>query len=267
MEFSCYTLSMFGMNIFLFIFLCILALALSPFVLGFIFFFFAWLYLIFVCLTCSRHKPYAKPSRFYTRTFNFAYWVLLSCCRVKIHCDGKEKLDVIPKDKRFMLVSNHRSDFDNMIQCRVLKDRQLAYISKPQNFKIIMAGRFMNRCLYIPIERGNPREGIKAILKSIDYIKDGITSIGVFPEGKRSKTGELLEFKPGCFKIALKAKCPLVIGATYGTEKIHINFPWHTSHTHFDIIRVLQPEEYESMSTIELAELSKKLIAEHLQNL
>lgn len=125
----------------------------------------------------------------------------------------------------------------------------------------------MNRCLYIPIERGNPREGLKAILKSIEYIKNGITSIGVFPEGKRSKTGELLEFKPGCFKIAQKAKCPVVIGATYGTEKIHSNFPWHTSHTHFDIIRVLEPEEYENMSTVEMAELSRKLIAEHLQNL
>lgn len=258
---------MFGMNIYVFILLCIAAGVLLPFVAEFIFFFISWMFLLVVSLFCSRNKEYDKPSPFFTKVFDFGYWVLLSCARVKIHSTGKEKLDVLPKDTRFMFVSNHRSNFDNMIHCRVMRGRQLAFISKPENFKIFMAGRYIKRCCYLSIDRGNPREGLKTILKAIDMIKTGITSIGVFPEGKRSKDGTLLDFKPGCFKIAEKAKCPVVVGVTYGTEKIHKNYPWKKTEVHFDIIRVLMPEEIEGKTTIALAELTHSLIEEHLNNL
>lgn len=53
----------------------------------------------------------------------------------------------------------------------------------------------------------DPRNGLKAVLSAADMIKSGI-SVFLFPEGTRSKTGKMGEFKDGGFKIATKSKAP-----------------------------------------------------------
>ena len=128
-----------------------------------------WLIIFFVSMTISKKKEYSKPSKFYNWIFVLWYRYMMIAGRLNVHVSGYEK---VPLDQRFLLVSNHCSKFDNFIQCAVLKKTQIAYISKPENFKIPMGGRFMRRGLYLPIERDNAKEGLKTILKAIDYIKD-----------------------------------------------------------------------------------------------
>lgn len=220
-----------------------------------------WIFLAVVGLPISMKKTFDKPSKFHCKVFNLAYW---SCCnfvRIKIHKSGIEQ---VPFDKHFLFVSNHRSNFDNMIHSMVLNKTELAFISKPENFKIPIGRHFMVRGCYIPIERNNPREGLKAILRAISLINNDATSIGVFPEGTRSKTAELLEFKPGCFKIAEKTKCPIVVGVTQGTEKVHKNFPWKSTHVHFDVIKVLYAQDYEGKSTVEISDMVFNLMKDYL---
>ena len=64
-------------------------------------------------------------------------------------------------------------------------------------------------CLFL--DRENAKEGLKTILKAIEYVKNGI-SIFIFPEGTRNKGEELslLPFKDGAFRIATKTGCPLI---------------------------------------------------------
>lgn len=152
-----------------------------------------------------------------------------------------------------------------MIQSYVLKDYNIAYISKPSNFKIPFGNRYMNRNLYLKLNRESLREGIKTIYKAIDLLENNITNIGIFPEGTRSLDGKLGEFKPGSFKIATVAQKPIVIVSMKNTEKIHKNFPFKRTIVEMDIIDVLY-DDIRTMNTIELSEKVRNIIDEDLKN-
>lgn len=223
--------------------------------------FLLWCFFFFIGFTIKYNKEYTKPSKFYNKIFVFWYKYICWQARVKIHSTGLEN---IPTNTRFMLVSNHRSKFDNFIHCVLLEKEQLAYISKVENFKIILARKYMKRGMYLPMNRGETKESLKTILKAIDYIKSGMLSIGVFPEGKRSKDGNLLEFKAGCFKIAEKSKCPIVVCCLQGTENIHKNFPWKRTHVYADFIKVYYQNDYENKTTVQISDEIYKLMYDKL---
>ena len=223
-----------------------------------------WLFWIFVNLTISKKKEYNITSKFYNWAFVLWYRYMMIAGRLKVHVTGYDK---VPFGKRFLLVSNHCSKFDNFIQCAVLKKTQLAYISKPENFKIPIGGRFMRRGLYLSLPRGNTREEFKVIMKAIEYIKEDKVSIGIFPEGTRSKDGNLQEFKPGAFKIAEKAKCPVVVCCMKGTFEIHKNWPWKTSHVYMDILDVIDPSVWEEKNTVEVSQYAHDLILNNLNKI
>lgn len=223
-----------------------------------------WLFWICVNLTINKKKEYTTTSRFYNWAFVLWYRYMMIAGRLKLHVSGYDK---VPFGKRFLLVSNHCSKFDNFIQCAVLKKTQLAYISKPENFKIPIGGRFMRRGLYLSLPRGNTREEFKFIMKAIEYIKDDKVSIGIFPEGTRSKDGNLQEFKPGAFKIAEKAKCPVIVCSMKGTFEIHKNWPWKTSHVYMDILDVIDPSVWDEKNTVEVSQYAHDLILNNLNKI
>lgn len=86
-------------------------------------------------------------------------------------------------------------------------------------------------CLFL--DRENAKEGLKTILKAIEYVKNGI-SIFIFPEGTRNKGEELslLPFKDGAFRIATKTGCPIVPVSLNNTADILENHFPHIKKTH-----------------------------------
>ena len=239
-----------------------IGLALAALVGGYIaFLILIWIFFIGVAFFIKPNKDYEKPSKFFNAVFVFWYSYINNFFRVKIKVTGLEK---VPFGTRFLAIANHRSNLDNMIQALVLKKEQIAYISKPENFKFILCRAYMKRGLYLSIERGDVKKALRTILKAISYIKENVVSVGVFPEGRRSKTGELLDFKPGCFKIAEKTGCPIVVCTLDGTEKVHKNFPWKKTVVNFDVIKVFNYEEYKDLPTVEISERIRKLMLEKL---
>ncbi len=89
-------------------------------------------------------------------------------------------------------------------------------------------------------------------------------SIGIYPEGTRSKDCKLQEFKPGCLKVAEKAECPMVIVATRGTEKIHKNVPFKRTHVYIDVIDVIPGDQCASIKTVELGKIAYEKIRNFL---
>ncbi|MCR4901162.1 MAG: 1-acyl-sn-glycerol-3-phosphate acyltransferase [Treponema sp.] len=223
----------------------------------FLFHFLLWIFVFIISETINIHKEYTTTNKFYNWVFVLWYRYMMIAARLRIHVTGAEK---VPLDQKFLLVSNHRSKFDNFVQCAVLKKNQLAYVSKPENFKIPMGGRFMRRGLYLSIARGNPREGLKTILKASEYIKGDLVSIGIFPEGARTRDGNLMEFKPGSFKIAEKASCPTVVCCMQGTENISSNWPWKKTDIYMDILDVIQPDVWKEKTTVDVADYAHDLI-------
>ena len=67
----------------------------------------------------------------------------------------------------------------------------------------------MRRSGYIAIDRENPREAAKSIMAAADEIRNGTNAIA-FPEGTRSRTGNMGSFRSGAFSLALRTCVPLV---------------------------------------------------------
>lgn len=145
---------------------------------------------------------------------------------VKLTVIGEEN---VPRDEPVLYIGNHRSFFDVVVtyaRCPGLT----GYIAKDGVSKVPIFRIWMKRLHCIFLKRDDMKEGLKVILKAIEYVKSGI-SICIFPEGTRNKDRDnptsLLPFKEGSFKIASKTGCKIVPMALIGTADILENhFPW-----------------------------------------
>lgn len=118
-------------------------------------------------------------------------------------------LDNIPTDRPVLFVGNHRSMLD-VVGCGSLIPFPVGFISKIELEKIPLLRMQMRdiNCLFL--DRKDDRQALKVILKAIELVKGG-QSMFIFPEGTRSKEeGKFLPFHAGSFKIATKAKVPVV---------------------------------------------------------
>lgn len=181
---------------------------------------------------------------------------------VRTHVSGLEKL---PKEGGFLLVLDHRSMYDPIVMADKLRDYNVAFVSKFSNMHIPIVGRMAYGAGYLPIDRENDREALKTILTAADYIKRGICNMVIFPEGTRSKTGEMLPFHAGSFKIAQKANCPLAIASLSGTEKVSKNALRRPTDVYLNILEVIPADEVKRTPTAELAERSRALIEADLE--
>lgn len=130
----------------------------------------------------------------------------------------------VPKDRAVLYVGNHNSFFDIVFTYPILP-RVTGYVAKKELKKIPIFAQLMEsiRCLFL--DRDNIKEGLKTILAAADNIKNGI-SVFVFPEGTRSKDGNMLDFKEGSMKIATKAQCTIIPVALSNTAEVFENhFP------------------------------------------
>ncbi len=214
-----------------------------------------------ISLTINAKKEYSKTTKFHKWILDQTLQLLCELGRVKIKVVGRE---AVPSNQKYLFVYNHKSNFDPMIQSFIFKRHYLIHISKSDNFKIPIAGPFIRRNCYLEINRDNPKEAVITINKAADFIKTGYASIGVSPEGTRNKKDGLLPFKSGCFKIAHKSKCPIVVCTMRNTEKIHKNFPLHQTKVEMRILKVIPYSEYSDLTTIQIAEMVRKMIANDL---
>lgn len=217
-----------------------------------------WIILAVFSAAVPRGKIYSKPSDVYIWLLNIAYAFVCSGAGVKVKASGLEKLPQEP----FLLVSNHRSQLDNMVQCLALRPRKIAYIAKAELFKIPIVRGLITRCCYISLGRKSSRGDRSAIETAEDYVNRKVMAIGVYPEGHRGKNGQMLKFHAGSFKIAIDTGCPIVVSAITGTEKVHKRFPFRRTEVNFDIIETVSPKGRKS---IELSEEIQETIRKHIE--
>lgn len=215
-----------------------------------------FLFLTVCGLFIDPNKEYDSNSRFYRFLLNSATAMAMVLVRIRVKVIGSEKLP----DGRYLFVSNHSSKFDPILTWHIFRKDDLAFISKPENFKVPFFGRIIRKCCFMAIDRENPRNAIKTINRATELLKKDEVSVAVYPEGTRNYGKELLPFHNGVFKIAQKAEVPLVIAAVLGTEDIHHNYPLHRSRVTIRILDVLPPEQLKGMRTNEIGTLTRELI-------
>lgn len=204
----------------------------------------------------DKNKLYDRDSKFY-RFLLYYYTVLIYIvARIKIDKSGEE---LIPKEGQFLLMTNHRSNFDPITSWITLRHRvNLTYISKIENFNIPFFGRIIRRCCFMPIDRQNPRNAKKTIDRAAELMKNGVCSIGVYPEGTRSRTGKLLPFHNMIFRIAQEANVPILVAVMENTEQIHTNFPFKKTCIKLKYVDLITAEEVMSQKTSQLSARVRK---------
>lgn len=174
-------------------------------------------------------------------------------------------LDLLPEDSKYMIVSNHQSNLDPLILISILKNPDLIMIMKDNMMKVPFISRWLVSAGFLPLNRDNNREALKTILEGNSWVESG-RSLGVYPEGTRSKKTELLPFKNGVFKIALKAECPIVVCTTDGMHKVKKNFPLVPTRIFFKVSKVIPYEEIKDLNTNEIGAMVHTIMTHDLEH-
>lgn len=222
---------------------------------------FLFLVIGFISLCVNSEKDRKKPSR-------WAYFWLsqgIKCInyfsRVDCKVIGGNKL---PKNQKFVIVCNHRSNYDPMIMIEKFSIKQIAFISKESNLKIPMVGQLLRASCYQGIDRSDKEQSLEIIKKCTDFVSSGTLSIGVFPEGTRQRKDIIGPFHEGVFNIAIHGKVPLVICAIKGTEKIKGRAPFRKTKIVLKVIGVVEPMELENHTAKSISDMTRDLMFNYL---
>ena len=163
----------------------------------------------------------------------------------------------LPKEGPVVFISNHQSYADILSFLYNIKNHQVAFIAKDSLEKIPIFGKWILRIRGLYIHRGDARASLKIINEGVDYLKQGF-SLVIFPEGTRSRSSKLGEFKPGSFKLATKARVPVVPVTLNGGYRTYEERGAVTKGCHIDFM-VHEPILTKDMSRQELAELPHRV--------
>ena len=116
----------------------------------------------------------------------------------------------------YVMVANHLSLVDILVLFRLFAP--FSWVSKEENFSVPFFGWNMRLNGYIPLRRGDKASAV-VMMDACRATLGERTSIMMFPEGTRSRTGELQAFKPGAFALALETGSPVLPIVLDGSAK------------------------------------------------
>ena len=222
----------------------------------------AFLFLLYLCSRVDQDVPQEEDDPLYRKVTNLYIQSLVPVLRVHVKLKGGDKL---PAKGRFMLVCNHTSITDPIMLLYAMPKSQLAFISKKENSDMFIIGPMMHKLQCQLINRENDKEALKTILRCIQILKEDKASIGVFPEGGINDDLKFHHFRPGVFKIAQKTKVPIVVCTLKGTKDVLPNLTkLKRSDVLVSVLTVIPPEEFEDVTTVDLANRIHKIMADDL---
>ena len=152
----------------------------------------------------QEERRIARPKR----TFLYTFVVLLYAIVVKIlffmRIEGREN---IPKERNCVLMGNHQCLLDPVTLALCVPDREIHFMGKKELFENRLLGWAFRKVHGFPVDRGNMDMG--AIRTAMNVLKGGET-LGIFPEGTRSKTGYMLPLLSGASMLALRSGCEVI---------------------------------------------------------
>ncbi len=182
----------------------------------------------------------------------------------KVLVNGHEKID---RKKSYIFVANHQSLLD--IQTIYTLWRQFRWIAKEVLFKIPFFGWGMALIGYIPLKRGNK----DSITICMNIAKQKVLQnmpVLFFPEGTRSKDGEMLPFKHGAFTLAKETQTEIVPIVIDGTGTAIRKHSWILNRDVNIVIEVLDPiskDLISHQSVEELKETTRNRIMQRLNDI
>ena len=195
--------------------------------------------------------PFDKPRRVVhelSRAICMCFWYPLLTCKRNIK--GLENVD---KNKSYVIAINHNAMTD--ILALYFLPLGFRWVSKKEVFRIPYIGPLLTIHGDIAIDRKDGRNAMRKVTEQGKmWIGRGV-SIAMFPEGTRSKDGEIARFKQGAFALAKEAGVeilPVVLHGTRTVLKKNFLVNWRNVLT----VSVLPPISTEQVAAMEVSELS-----------
>ncbi|MEG2771203.1 MAG: lysophospholipid acyltransferase family protein [Alistipes sp.] len=219
------------------------------------------LYYLFLVLLCGSFMILSAIALVVTYPFDKSRRVVHALTRVMVgtfffvppfwrqKVSGLEHVD---RSKSYVMVINHRSMID--IPSLYYVPLNFRWVSKREVFKIPFFGQFLSLHGDICINRGRAPAAMDQLLRDGKLWISRGASIAVFPEGTRSKDGEIHRFKAGAFTLAKGTGVeilPVVMDGTSTLIKPNRIFSWHNTIN----VRVLPPLSVAHIEATELHEL------------
>lgn len=189
--------------------------------------------------------------------------IILAVSLVRVRVRGREKLE---PGRPYVYVANHQSymDIPILFACLPVGFRILA---KASLFPIPFLGWYLRRTGNLPISFG--RKGVYAearqLLQAVRYLRQGQPLV-VFPEGGRSVSGQLEEFRTGIFWAAVKAGAPLASLTIVGSRRVLPCGSWHIRPSRVQLI-IDGPVSTEGLQRAQLDALVARVRRQIDQNL
>ena len=170
----------------------------------------------------------------------------------------------IQRKARYIIVSNHQSQLDILVAFRLFFP--FKWVSKAEVFRLPFIGwnMFLNR--YIRLKRGD-RASIRQMMRDCEQALARGSSLFFFPEGTRSRTGQMKSFKSGAFVLAQQMQVPILPVAINGTRDALPKHSLSFHGRHHLQIRVLEAIPYPAfadLTTTQVAEMVREKIASTL---
>lgn len=209
--------------------------------------------------------PFDKPRRVVhelSRAICMCFWYVPLTWKRKIK--GLENVD---RSKSYVIVINHNSMAD--ILALYFVPLNFRWVSKREVFRIPYIGQMLSIHGDIAIDRSRGADSMRKVTEQGKmWIGRGV-SIAMFPEGTRSKSGEMGRFKQGAFALAKEAGVsilPVVLHGTRDVLKKNYLVNWHNSLT-VSVLPPISAETVQSMETAELIEHTRTMMCEEYEKI
>lgn len=150
-------------------------------------------------------------------------------------------LENFPREGAVILAANHVTNFD-VFPMQFSVPRVIFFMGKAELFKNPIVDVLARNLSGFPVQRGEKDQW--AMDHALKILRHGQT-LGMFPEGTRSRGGGLKVAKTGTAKLSIEAGCPIVPMAITGSDKFFKRFPYR-ARVHIQILPPIMPKPDES---------------------
>jgi 1-acyl-sn-glycerol-3-phosphate acyltransferase len=194
----------------------------------------------------------------------FGGLILYAMPAFRIKINGRKKIN---KNSTYVIVSNHQSELDILLCLKL--NFHFKFVSKVEVLRIPFIGWMIWFNKYVTLRRGF-MDSIVKMMKDCETKIDEGSSVLLFPEGTRSKTGKVIPFKQGAFILAKNKKVPILPVVIEGSYNAFFRKSYKLFGRHTIQLKVLDEIAYQEFANMDFADIAKMVenkIAKELNQL